>query len=98
MKGIGPKTALKRIRDWGSLERAPPEVRDMLPTNLQEIRDFFLAPPVSDEAPPPSRNPDSDGILGFLCDERGFARARVAPVLRRLRDAARPSRRLEDFG
>jgi len=49
IKGIGPKGAAKRLREWGSLDRSPPDIRLKLPENLEAIRSFFLSPPT---APP----------------------------------------------
>ncbi len=96
--GIGPKTAVKRIREWGSLDRAPAEVRDRLPPNLAEIRGFFLEPPVA-EFPELARRPvRAEAVLRFLCDERGFGVPRVQGVLDRLRAVRGMSHRLEDFG
>jgi flap endonuclease-1 len=94
--GIGPKTAVRRIREWGSLDAAPPEVRAQLPQNLGAIREFFLHPPVTEMAHVPAHRFDSEGARRFLCDERDFSRDRVDRVLARLsRD--RVSARLEDF-
>ncbi len=97
VKGIGPKTAVKRIREWGSLDRATPDARTQLPPNVDEIRRFFLDPPVSTDVSLRAPRPNPEGSLRFLCDERDFSRARVESVLARLRSATAPSRRLEDF-
>ena len=97
VKGIGPKTAVRRISEWESLDRAPPEIRAELPRNLDAIREFFLNPPVSPDRATQPRPPDPEGILRFLCDERDFSRPRVQSVVLRLRAAARPAHRLEDF-
>src|SRR5438309_11304229 len=45
-KGIGPKAALKRIKDWGSLDRASGEGRGLLLGHLEAIRAFFAAPAI----------------------------------------------------
>jgi len=87
VKGIGPKTAVRRIREWGALKRAPPEVRDVLPANVEAIQSFFLNPPVSIESVTRAAPPDEPGLYQFLCDERGFARGRVEKVIARLHQA-----------
>ena len=46
IKGIGPKKAVKLVRDVGSLDEAPAEIRAQLPENVDEIRAFFRDPPV----------------------------------------------------
>ena len=97
VRGIGPKKAVKLVREVGRLEDAPEEVRSALPENLAAIREFFLRPPV-DVAPdlePPA--PDEGAVYRFLCDERGFARERVRVALERLRDRPPPVRTLDTF-
>jgi flap endonuclease-1 len=97
VKGIGPKTAVKRIREWGSIEHAPSEVRDQLPAAIEAIRAFFLDPPVTDSVDLSNRPIDAAGVIRFLCVERQFSRSRVESVLERLRGGRSPIRRLEDF-
>jgi flap endonuclease-1 len=84
VKGIGPKTAVKRIREWGSLERAPSQVLEALPRNREAIREFFLHPPVSADPVPAPTGVDAPATLRFLCEERDFSQDRVVKVLRRL--------------
>lgn len=98
VKGIGPKTAVKRVREWGSLDAAPSELKAKLPPNLEEIRRFFLEPPVADEAVPRPRAVDTERAVRFLAGERGFAEPRVRAVLERLQTIAPAARRLEEFG
>ncbi len=97
IRGFGPKTAARRVRAWGSIDRAPPEIRSRLPENLDAIREFFLHPPVSQAAPDSVRPPEPAALLRFLCDERGFSPDRVEAVLARLRPAVSPTRRLDDY-
>ncbi|HKZ89250.1 MAG TPA: flap endonuclease-1 [Thermoplasmata archaeon] len=97
VKGIGPKTAVKQIREWGSLDGAPAEVRGRLPENLDAIRKLFLDPPVAeavDLEPRPVREADA---LRFLCEERRFSQSRVESALRRLRQGTAGTRRLDEF-
>ena len=98
VRGFGPKTAVKGVKAWGSLDDAPSEVRDRLPSNLDEIRRFFLDPPVAEDVDLGLRGERPEDVLRFLCDERDFARPRVESALDRLRRAAPPTARLEDFG
>jgi len=85
VKGIGPKTAVKRIREWNSLDHAPPQVLAQLPEDIAAIRAFFLNPPVSTDPVPPPRDPDESAVYRFLCEERDFSRNRVHTALDRLR-------------
>jgi len=47
IKGIGPKKALKLVKEYKKLENLPREVRDYLPKNYEAIRKFFLEPEVT---------------------------------------------------
>ena len=97
VRGIGPKTAVKRIREWGSLERAPPDVRGQLPVDLPAIREFFLHPPVTADVDLTRHRPDAEAVRRFLCDERDFSVERVDHVLKRLGTLGQSSTRLDDF-
>ena len=97
VKGIGPKTAVKRIREWGTLDRAPSEIRAQLPESVEAIRGFFRDPPIVEAVDLASRPLDAAGVLRFLCDERNFTSSRVESVLQRMRSNRPPTRRLEDF-
>src|SRR6185295_410374 len=48
IKGIGPKKALKLVKDFGSIENMPAEIRDGAGTAVSEIRQIFLHPDVTD--------------------------------------------------
>ena len=85
VKGIGPKTALKLIKRHGSLEDLPDEVRAKLPSDLETARNIFLRPNVASQYSTLQRPVDEEGLLRFLCDERGFAQERVKVALERLR-------------
>src|SRR5437899_12871337 len=84
VKGIGPKTAVKRIREWKSLEGAPAALSAALPETLEAIRSFFANPPVSTEAVPASKSPDERAVFRFLCEEREFSHDRVEKAIERL--------------
>ena len=84
VKGIGPKTAVKRIREWKSLDHAPAEVSAALPAEIEAIRGFFTNPPVSTESVPAPRSPDERALFRFLCEEREFSHDRVEKAVQRL--------------
>jgi flap endonuclease-1 len=85
VKGIGPKKALKLVQRHGRIESMPPEIRDALdePAVLDEVRRIYLAPNVTRTFDIRSFEPDLDGIVRFLCDEREFARDRVMAAIDR---------------
>jgi flap endonuclease-1 len=83
VKGIGPKKALKLVSDFGSIDNMPAEIQGALGTGVQEIRNVFLKPDVTDDFTIEFRKPDLKGITRFLCDEREFSRERVTAALDR---------------
>lgn len=97
VKGIGPKTAVKRIREWGSLDHAPEDVRQQIPEDVDAIRVFFLHPPVESHMDLHRRPPQPSAVRRFLCDEREFSKARVDAALGLLRKSANFRTKLEDF-
>ena len=86
---IGPKTALKLIREHGRLEDVPRIQGELGGTDYERIRRIFLEPDVPGEggAPVEYGDVDSDGVAAYLVGERGFSEARVAAALDRLRKA-----------
>jgi len=84
VKGIGPKTALKLIKNYGSLEGALPELKEAaFPVEPRQIREIFLHPKVTDSYKIVWREPEVEGVAGFLCDERDFTKERVLKALER---------------
>ena len=85
VKGIGPKTALRLIKEHGSLEKALPAVKNAeFPVEPQRIRDIFLHPNVTDNYPLVWREPDVDGVVEFMCGERDFDEERVRKALEKM--------------
>jgi flap endonuclease-1 len=96
VKGIGPKTALKLIREHGSLEEMPPEVYSKLDADVDGIRGIFLRPDVTDDYEIIHGALKEDGLYDFLCGERAFSRDRVEVVVKRMK-AAQMQRSLSDW-
>ena len=83
VKGVGPKKALKLVSDFGSIDGMPSDIQEALGSSVQEIREIFLKPDVTDDYDVKFKPPDLDGIVRFLCDEREFSRERVTAALER---------------
>jgi flap endonuclease-1 len=88
IKGIGPKKALKLVQQHGAIEKMPQEIRDAV-GDITPVRQFYLEPPVTDDYVIERQEPDVDGIVRFLCDERQFSHARVTDALTRAFPPAR---------
>ena len=85
VKGVGPKTALKLLNKYQSLEGLPKEYQDSLPSEVQEIRRLFLEPNVTDEYQIKFTGLNEEGLRHFLVAERGFAEGRVELAVKRMR-------------
>jgi flap endonuclease-1 len=99
IKGIGPKKALKLIKDVGPLEKIIDEKKYILP-NYGEIRKIFLSPDVTDDYQLSWKSPQRDAVVGLLCGDFEFSEARVGAALDRL-DAlheVKAQRSLAEFG
>jgi flap endonuclease-1 len=86
IKGIGPKTALKLVKEYGSIENLPTETKSRLIENLDEIRNIFLQPPATEEYSLDYGVLQEEALHRFLCEERDFSRERVEVVIERMRD------------
>ncbi|MGH9879410.1 MAG: flap endonuclease-1, partial [Nitrososphaerales archaeon] len=87
-KGIGPKKALKMIKDHGRLEEVP-DVKDKLSEiDYNKIREIFLKPNVIGMDKIDFKDPDNNGVIQFLCKERNFSVERVSAALNRLKKAS----------
>ncbi|VVB69512.1 Flap endonuclease 1 [uncultured archaeon] len=85
---VGPKTALKLIREMGDLESILAKQDEKI-ENFAEIRDFFLNPDVTDEYSIKMGRPRVDEIVSFLVGERDFDQERVEKTARRLEEVYR---------
>jgi flap endonuclease-1 len=85
IKGLGPKTALKLVKEHGSLEQALPHVKNAeFPVEPQRIREIFLQPKVTDDYKLEWRNADVEGIVDFIVRDRDFSEDRVRKALERM--------------
>jgi flap endonuclease-1 len=80
--GIGPKKALKLVQQYGRIEAMPVEIQQAV-GDAAAIRELYLHPPVADAGPMTFGEPDVDGIVRFLCEDRQFSRDRVTDALAR---------------
>jgi flap endonuclease-1 len=86
IKGLGPKTALKLVKDYGSLENALPHIKNAeFPVEPQRIREIFLHPKVTDNYKIEWKGPDVEGAIDFICRERDFSENRVRKALEKMR-------------
>ena len=85
IKGLGPKTALKLIKEHGSLENALPHIKNAeFPVEPQRIREIFLHPKVTDNYKIEWKEPDVESVIDFICRERDFSEDRVKKALEKM--------------
>ena len=89
IKGLGPKTALKLIKQHGTLENALPHVKNaVLPYPPESIREIFLHPNVTDNYRLDWKEPDVESIVNFLVREKDFSEERVRKALEKMQVGA----------
>ena len=93
VKGIGPKTALKLIKQHGSIEKLLPTRKETeFPVEPQRIREIFLNPKVTDNYKLTWKDPDIEGVVDFLCRERDFSEERVRKALKKMTEGLRKAK------
>ena len=86
VKGIGPKTALNIIKNYGKIENLSSEIKETLETqNYREVRKFFLEPKVTTGYTLRYGELQEDELYRFLCDQRDFSHERVETVIQRMK-------------
>jgi flap endonuclease-1 len=90
IKGLGPKTALKLVKEHGTLEKAVPHIKNAeFPHPPEEIREIFLHPKVRDDYKLDWKDPNIDGIVDFLVREKDFSEARVRKALEKMQEGTK---------
>ena len=85
IKGLGPKTALKLIKEHGNIENAMPHLKNAeFPVEPQRIREIFLHPKVTDTYKIEWKEPDIEGVIDFICRERDFSEDRVRKAVEKM--------------
>jgi flap endonuclease-1 len=98
IKGIGPKTALKLLKEYEELVNLPQELYDKLPDNYEEIRDFYINPPVTSDYEIKFEKVDESGLIDFLVNKREFSPDRVKSIINRLKRSNTRKPLTEYFG
>jgi len=85
IEGLGPKTALKLVKEHGTLENALPHLKNAeFPAEPRRIREIFLNPPITNNYRVEWKEPDLEGIVNFICRERDFSEDRVRKSVERM--------------
>ncbi len=81
IEGVGPKTALKIVREHGSIENAISKGVIEIDFDYQSVRSLFKNPSVSDNYRIEWGEVERDKIVQLLCGEYDFSEDRVVKAL-----------------
>ncbi|HSB83842.1 MAG TPA: flap endonuclease-1 [Nitrosarchaeum sp.] len=84
---IGPKTALKMIKQHSRLEDIPQIQEQLHEIDYEQIRKIFLEPIVADVDEIVFGDVDYEGMINYLVKERSFSEDRIQSSLNRLKKA-----------
>ncbi|WP_290900107.1 flap endonuclease-1 [Ferroglobus sp.] len=85
VKGVGAKKALKYIKTYGDIKKVLKVLRVEI-EHLDEIREFFLNPPTTDDYEIKFRKPKKDKVIEFLCEDHDFSKERVEKAVERIEE------------
>jgi flap endonuclease-1 len=85
IKGVGPKTALKLVKEYGQIENLPSKYRESITPQFNDVRAIYLNPKITAEYDLTSRPLQEEELFRFLCDQRDFARNRVELIVKRMK-------------
>ena len=82
IKGLGPKTALKLIKQYDTIENAIPHIKNpSFPVEPNCIRKIFLHPEVADNYKVEWRDPNEASLIDFMSREKDFGEERIKKSL-----------------
>lgn len=90
IKGLGPKTALKLIKEYGTLENALPQIKNAtFPVEPNCIRAIFLHPEIKENYKLAWKEPNVECLVDFMCREKEFSEDRVRKSIERMLDGSK---------
>ena len=85
VKGLGAKTALRFIKEYGSFTKVLPHVKNnKIQFEYEKIKEIFLHPKITDDYLLEWKDSNIEGIIDFLCVEKDFSESRVRKALTKL--------------
>jgi len=99
IKGIGPKTALKIIKENETLDKILKKVEWTFDVDPHKIYEFFVNPPILKKYEIEWETPDRDKLFELMVEEHDFSKERVENALNKLMEIKREGTqsRLEDW-
>ena len=87
IKGVGPKTALKLVKEHKTLDRLLMAAEFPGEIDVERVFNFFLNPPYTNQYKLAMKEPDADGLLEFMVEEHDFSRERMEKVVEKLQSS-----------
>lgn len=94
IKGIGPKTALKLIKEYGKLENLSSNIQSQTSSNYEEIREIFLNPKTASNYNLEYKELNEEALYQFLCGQRDFSRKNVETIVQRMKNFYQNKKRI----
>jgi flap endonuclease-1 len=90
IKGLGPKTALKLIKQYGTLENAVPHIKNAsFPVEPNCIRQVFLHPEITNNYALEWKQPNVEGVVEFMVRQKEFSEDRVRKSLDKMLEGSK---------
>jgi flap endonuclease-1 len=96
IKGVGPKTALKLVKEYGRIENMPINIREKIPDTIDAIRDLYMNPDITNDYSVQRGELLEDDLDDFLVGEKNFSTKRVQTLISRMR-RSESQRSLKDY-
>ena len=87
IKGVGPKTALKLIKEHENLGEVLKKVDWESDVKAEDIFDFFLNPPVTNDYKIEWNEPNKEKIIDFMVGDHDFSTERIEKVIEKLQQS-----------
>lgn len=92
IRGIGPKTALKLVKEYGRIETLPDKFLSRIPLHYEKVREIYLHPKTTSNYNLNYGPLREEELLNFLCTQRDFTPTRVETVIQRMEEVYRQKR------
>ncbi len=88
IKGIGPKRALKLVKEHGGIDKIEKELDDDFEVDPVEVENLFLEPNITEDYEIEWEDPDPESIKEFLCEKHDFSESRINTGIERIEKGA----------
>ena len=90
IKGLGPKTALKLIKEYGTFTKVLPHIKNnQIQFDPKQIQEIFLNPKITNNYILKWKEVDINGVIDFLCREKDFSEERVSKALIKIQEGSK---------